>query len=176
MEILIAIAHILGSIIVFSLWGFVLLLFEAWDTKRNQKLVAEETSIALGVRVDDLGSEELAPKELQLLSEKFSTELFRNRISDFCGLIRTIWGWLENLTQALVLLAVIWYTITDSTDNAIYAWFIIGIAMVFWVTSVIFSLTCKLLTGRYPNQARVARKFIAEWVKNNSELLKSHHD
>ena len=171
MEILIAIAHILGSIIALFIFGFVVLLIAAWEADRIQKQVAAEASVALGVKVEDLDSEALAPKVLQLSAEKFSTELFRNRISDFCGLIQTIWGWLGNLIQVLVLLAVVWYTI-DSTENAVYAWFVVGIAIVFWLTSVIFSLTCKLLTGRYPGQAKEARKVAAEWVKNNSELFK----
>ena len=172
MEILIAIAHILGSIIALLIFGFVALLLAAWEADRIQKQVAAEASVALGVKVEDLDSEALAPKVLQLSAEKFSTELFRNRISDFCGLIQTMWGWLGNLTQVLVLLGVVWYTITDSTENAVYAWFIVGLAIVFWLASVIFSLTCKLLTGRYPGQAKGARKVAAEWVKSNSELFK----
>lgn len=176
MEILIAIAHILGSIVALIIFGFVILLIAAWETDRVQKQVAEEVSVALGVRVEDLDSEELAPKLLKLSSEKFSTELFRNRISDFCGLIRTMWGWLGNLTQVLVLMAVVWYSISDSIENATYAWFVVGIAIAFWLTSVIFSLICKLLTGRYPGQAKETRKVAAEWVKNKSKLLEPKND
>jgi hypothetical protein len=168
MEILIAIAHILGSIIALSIFGFVVLLIAGWEQSRIQKEVSEEASVTLGVTVEDLDSEELAPKILKLSAEKFSTELFRNRISDFCGLIRTMWGWLGNIIQVLVLLAVVWYTVTDSAENAVYAWFVLGIAIVFWLVSVIFSLACKLLTGRYPGQAKEARKATTEWVKNNS--------
>jgi hypothetical protein len=172
MEILIAIAHIIGSIVALFIFGFVVLLIAGWERGRIQKQVAEEASVALGVTVEDLDSEELAPKILKLSAEKFSTELLRNRISDFCGLIRTIWGWLGNIIQVLVLLAVVWYTITESTENAVYAWFVLGIAIVFWLVSVIFSLACKLLTGRYPGQAKEARIVAADWVKNNSGLLK----
>lgn len=171
MEILIATTHILGSIIAVVIFGFVLILIAVWETDRNQKRVVEETSIALGVKVEDLEREELAPKILQLSSEKFSSELLRNRLSDFCGLIRTLWGWLGTLTQVVVLLAVVWYTFTDNSENAVYAWFIVGIAVFFWLVSVIFSLMCKLLTGRYPGEAKQARKAAAEWVKNQGESL-----
>lgn len=172
MEILIAIAHILGSIIALFIFGFVVLLIAGWEQGRIQKQATEEASVALGVTVEDLDSEELAPRILKLSSEKFSTELFRNRISDLCALIRTMWGWLGNIFQVLVLLAVVWYTVTNSTENAVYAWFALGLAIAFWLVSVIFSLACKLLTGRYPGQAKEARKFAAEWVKNNSALFK----
>jgi hypothetical protein len=163
METLIAIAHILGSIVAVLVFGFVVLLIAGWESARNQKQILEETAVALGIRVEDLDSEEFAPKILQMSSEKFSTELFKNRISDFCGLIQTMWGWVGNIIQISVLLAVIWYTYTDSTENAVYAWFVAGIAIIFFLASFIFSLICKLLTGRYPNQAKEARKAAAEW-------------
>ncbi|MEJ1372597.1 MAG: hypothetical protein RPU32_12560 [Candidatus Sedimenticola sp. (ex Thyasira tokunagai)] len=171
MEALIAIAHILGSIIVVVIFGFIALLIVAWETDRNKKRVAEEMSVSLGVQIDDLDSEELIPKILQFSSEKFSSELLRNRLSDFCGLIRTLWDWLGTLSQAIVLLAVIWFTIIENNENAVFAWFIVGIAVVFWLVSVIFSLVCKLLTGRYPGQAKQARKAAAEWVKERGQSL-----
>ena len=171
MEILIALAHILGSIIVLAIFGLVVLLSFGWESYRIQKQEAEEASTTLGVKVEDLDSEELAPKLLQYWDEKFNSELFRNRISDFCGLIRLMWIWFGNIVQALILLAVIWYTITGSTENAVFAWFAVGIDIVFLVVSVIFSLACKLLTGRYPGQAKEARKGAFEWIKDNSELL-----
>jgi hypothetical protein len=167
MVILIAIAHILGSIIAVVIFWFVVILIASWETDRNQKRVAEELSVILGVKVEDLDRDEMAPKILDFSSKKFSSELFRNRLSDFCGLIRTLWGWLCTLTQLGVLLAVVWYTLTENSENAVYAWLIVGISVFFWLASVIFSLTCKLLTGRYPGEAKQARKAAAEWVKLN---------
>jgi len=93
--------------------------------------------------VDDLNNEELAPKLLQLSSERFSSDLLRNRISDLCGVVRTVWDWLSSLLQIAVLLGVVWYTITESLDTAVYAWFIVAIALFFWIASVVFSLVCR---------------------------------
>jgi len=176
MDILIAIGHILGSIICLLVFGFVVLLIGGWETDKVQKQVAEEASVALGVSVEDLDKEENARKLLKLSSDKFSSELFKNRLSDLCGLIRTVWGWLSNIIQAIVLIAVLWYTVTDGTENAVYAWFLLGISILSWLISVIFSLMCKLVTGRYPGQAKAARKVAAEWVKNNSELIDPTHE
>lgn len=176
MEILIASAHIIGSIISLLVFGFVVLLIGGWEAGKIQNQVAEEASVTLGISVEDLDKEEHAYKVLRLSADKFSTELFKNRISDFCGLIRTAWGWLTIIIQALVLIAVLWYTITDSTENAVYAWFLVGIYIFSWLASVIFSLTCKLLTGRYPGQAKAARKIAAEWVNNNNELLRATNE
>jgi len=175
MDVLIAIAHILGSILSLLLFGFVVLLISSWEAGKVQNQVLEEASITLGVKVEDLEKEEHAPMLLKLSSEKFSSELFKNRISDFLGLIRTFWDWLSNIVQAIVLIVVLWYTFADSTHNAVYAWFILGISIFSWIVSVIFSFTCKLFTGRYPGQAKEARKVAAEWVKNNSELFGATH-
>ena len=73
METLIAITHILGSIIALSVIGFVVFLLVCWESARNQKQIMEETAVALGIRVEDFDSEEFGPKILQMLSEKFST-------------------------------------------------------------------------------------------------------
>ncbi len=171
MEILIASANIIGSVVILGLFGFVVILFSAWELTKNQKQALEEASLALAIRVEDLDKEEHLQKLLKYFSEKFSPELFRNRFSDFCGFIRSAWVWLSNIVQAVILIAVLWYTITDDTQNAVYAWSIVGVAIFSFLVSIIFSLTCKLLTGRYPGQAKVARKVVAEWAENNGELL-----
>jgi len=98
--------------------------------------------------------------------ERFSSELLRNRLSDLCGLILTMWGWLSLLLQAAVLIGVVWYTFTDGTNTAVAAWFIVAIVLFFWITSVMFSLVCRVLTGRYPGQAKQARKMLAEFLKS----------
>jgi hypothetical protein len=78
--------------------------------------------------------------------------------------IRTVWGWLGLLLQIAVLLGVIWYTFTESAETAVYAWFIVAISLFFWTASVVFSLVCRLLTGRYPGEAKQARKSVAEFL------------
>jgi len=122
----------------------------------------------LGVAVEELDNKEMAPKLIQLSSDRFSRELLRNRISDLCGAIRTVWGWLGSLLQLAVILGVAWYTFTDNLNTAVYAWFIVAISLIFWVTSVAFSLTCRLFTGRYPGEAKQARKSVAEFLNNET--------
>src|SRR5262245_51192251 len=163
MELLVAIGHIGGSILAVFVLGIMVMLIASWETERNRKQVLEETAIKLGVTVDDLDSEELAPKLLQLSSDRFSSELLRNRLSDLCGAIRTMWGWLGSLLEVAVLIGVIWYTFTESKETAVYAWFIVAISLFFWIASVVFSLICRLLTGRYPGQAKQARRSLAEF-------------
>lgn len=160
----IAVGHILGSIAASVVFFFMVMLIASWELERNQKRRLLETAIKLGVTVDDLNSEELIPRLLQLSSERFSSDLIKNRVSDLFGVVRTVWGWLGSLLETGVLLGVIWYTITESLDTAVYAWCAVAIAIFFWLASVAFSLVCQFLTGLYPGEARQARKALGEFI------------
>jgi hypothetical protein len=166
MDALVAIAHIGGAAIAVFVFGIGVAIVSAWELKRNQRVALEEMSLAIGVPIDDLNNSEHTPKVLQFSSDKFSSELPRNRVSDLCGLIRTAWGWLGLLLEVGIFAAVVWYTTTDSFQNAVYAWWIVAVALVVWVVSVVFALLCNFLTGRYPGQARQVRKSLGEFVRN----------
>src|SRR5262249_26064052 len=127
----------------------------------------DELALKLRVPVTELEKEELIPKIVEVQAERFSNDLLRNRLSDFCGVIRTIWGWLGSLLQIGVLLAVIWYTFSDRSA-AVFAWSIVGIGLFFSITAILFSFLCLLLTGRYPGQAKAARKAVSEYLNSRS--------
>lgn len=40
-------------------------------------------------------------------------------------------------------------------------WLVLAVAVFFWLASVAFSPVCVVLTGRYPGEAKAARKVIA---------------
>jgi hypothetical protein len=166
---IVAIVHILGAIVANSVLGFGILVLGSWEAKRNQKAAVEEVSVALGIPADSLERAEHASKLLQFAAARFSPELLRNRLSDLCGWISTAWGWLSILLQVGVLLTVIWFSITDGPQNAIYAWWAVAIIFIFWIPQVLFSFLCKLATGRFPGQARQARKQLAKYLRNQRE-------
>jgi hypothetical protein len=164
-QVIIAIAHIVGSILAVLIIGLIFVFIASWEAERNQKHLLEDVSAKLGVVVDDLNNEELAPRILQFSSERFSSELLKNRLSDLCGVVRTLWGWLGWLLQIASLIGVVWFTITENLDNAVNAWFVVGIMLFFSVASIAFSFVCRLLTGRYPGEAKQARKAAADFLK-----------
>lgn len=166
MSVIIAVAHILGAIIALFAFESAVLALSAWELKRNQKAAAEEISIALGIPVESLGNTENASRVVRFNAERFSSDLFRNRLSDLCGWVQLAWGWLGRIFQVGVFFGAIWYSFTDSVQNAIYVWWVVAIALIFSVTSVVFGFVCKLVTGRFPGQARQARKQLAEYVRN----------
>lgn len=170
MSILVAVAHIAGSIFAFVLLAAAGLLLGAWETQRNERRALENASLELGVPVEALDNPDIVPRLIQLSSSRYSSELLRNRLSDFCGLLRTAWGWLGSLAEGGILIAVTWYTFTSDPANAIYAWWIIGVAIFFALISIVFSLVCKLLTGRYPGEARQARKSLIKFIGEQRAL------
>lgn len=172
MDILIAIGHIAGAVIVSTILGLIILFMTDWELERNQKRVLEELALKLGIPVADLEDEEKseqhAPKIIEIFMEKFSDELFKNRISDFLGIIHKASSGLSNILQVLLIIVVCWYTFTDDLGNAVYAWLINAIIILFCVANVVFSLFCKILTGRYPGQAKQARESLVKYHNENS--------
>lgn len=165
MSTLISIGHIVGAIIAQVALGFGLQMLGEWEIERNRKAALQELSIALGIPVSELDNVEHEAKVVKFAAARFDSELLRNRLSDLCGWIQTGWGWFGMLLQAGILLGVIWFTITEDPSISVYAWSIIAVVIFFCIVSVLFGLACKLLTGRYPGQAREARKILAEVIE-----------
>ena len=167
MSVTLALAHIAGAVIVVLAFGFGVLALWMWGQERIHKAAREEMSIALGISVDRLDDPENANRIVQFAAELFSSEKFQNRLSDLCWWVLVTWGWLSNLIQGGILIAVIWYSFTDSPSNAIYAWWVLAVAFLFWVISMALVFLCKLFTGRFPGQASLGRKNLAEFLRNS---------
>jgi uncharacterized membrane protein YciS (DUF1049 family) len=162
LSMLIAILHIVGAVVGTMAFGVVVLFISSWESERNKKVAQQELAITLGVAVEDLGDERLLSRIIALTSERFSNDRISNRLSDLCGIVQTAWGWFGWLLQIGIFIAVVWFSFAESLSNAIYAWWIIATGVFFFVTSVLFALACRLMTGRYPGQAKKVRKTMAE--------------
>jgi hypothetical protein len=57
---------------------------------------------------------------------------------------------------------------SSGAENAVYMWSVLAVAIFFWIVSVAFSLACLLLTGRYPGEAKMARKAIAAFIQQRN--------
>lgn len=161
MDILVAVAHIVGSILaVVALW-IVAVVIAAWETSHNERKAMDEIALHFGIPVDSLDADENSSKIIRFASDKYSSELLRNRLSDLSGFLRTVWGWIGSLTQIAIVIGVSWFTFTDDLQNAVNSWFIVAVFVIFSIVSIVFSLVCKLLTGRYPGQAKQVRKHLS---------------
>jgi hypothetical protein len=170
MTILIAIAHIFGALFLFAgiALGKNLDRLREWEIKRSYKRQKEEISIALGIPFDEIYNTEHKMRVVQFTAERFSSELFCNRLSDLCGLMQTIWNWLGQCVFLGTLFGIILFTITDDLSYSIYAWWIIPIALFFLLSSLLFALVCELLTGRFPGEAKQAREKMMEFIKQKN--------
>lgn len=161
---LIAVMHFVGAVVAVFILGAATLVVAEWEKERNRKAAVQEASIALGIPPDEFDDSKHSERIIRFTSDRFSSELFRNRLSDLVGLVSTAWNWIGTAVQVAVLCGVIWYSLRDS-QVAIYAWSVPALAIFFWLSSVALALLCKLLTGRYPGQARQARKMLGQLLE-----------
>lgn len=161
-----AILHILGAILALFLMGFLGIMLATWEQSLLEKRKLTEIAIKLKIPVDELSN----PDKDQIIAvfalEKYDSDKFSNRFSDFCGIIRIIWNCLLTLLQFAILGYVVFFTFTDDYNNAVHAWWVVPVTLLSAFITVIFSLLCKLLTNRYPGEASHARKYITEHLTN----------
>jgi hypothetical protein len=157
-----AIGHLVGAAVALSAIGFGLLAVSSWELQRNRRIALQEASLELGVPVDQLDEDRWRDKVTAWAVSRSSSELLRNRLSDLCGTVRTAWSWLGALAQWGVFLIAAWLAFTDDPASAVIAWGAIPLALFVTLTSAVFSIACKVLTGRYPGQAREMRKTLAQ--------------
>jgi hypothetical protein len=172
-----AIVHVVGALGVTFAFGLLVLFIGAWEQERIQKRRLQDASIALGVPLASIENDEsLIPRLLEYSSQRYSSELLRNRVSDLCGLLRTAWGWLGTLIQVGIVVGVGWAMYTSGAENAVYMWFVLGVAIFVWLAAVAFSFACLLLTGRYPGEAKVGRKFLAAFIEQRNASMPAAGD
>lgn len=166
MAMAMAIVHVVSALGLTVVFGLLVMAIGAWEQGRVHRRRLQDASIALGVPLAALESDEgLITRLTQYASQRYSSELLRNRVSDLCGLLRTVWGWLGALMQVGVVVGVGWYMYTDGAQNAVVMWSVLALAIFFWLTSVAFSFACLLMTGRYPGEAQMARKSISAVIE-----------
>lgn len=160
-----AVVHIVGALVATFAFGIFVLLMGERDKERIRRRRLEDISMALGVPVASLETDEsLAPRLVQYWSQRFSRELLRNRVSDLCGALWTVWGWLSTLLQAILIVVVGWLMYAYGPQSAVLMWCVLAIAVFFWVVSVAFSLACLLFTGRFPGEAKAGRLALAPFL------------
>jgi len=158
----IALAHVAGTVVALTAFGFLLIWLGQWEAERNQKRVLQEIATKLALPISALEKEDHLPKLINVFFERYSNELLRNRLSDLCGVLRTLWGWVGALLQYGTVGYVLWAIFSEGPEIGPIAWFAVGIAVFFWITSVLFSFVCYVITGRFPGEARASRNALSK--------------
>lgn len=162
MSSLVAISHIAGALIALTLLNIFDIYFNMKFSERHGKALQKQLAIDLGVSSEAFKTSDLTPRLMQLMAVRFSGDLAKNRISDICGRFLNLWVWLGFIVQAIVIIGVVWYAITESTDLAIYAWSVTAAYVFFFISSISFSFSCWIITGRLPGEASRTRAVLAK--------------
>ena len=155
---LMATIHIVGTFILMFAFECLLLVAGAWEANRYTKALMKELSVREGMDLETMPFEKSKDILLKYNAEMFSSELLRNRLSDLCGYVRIGWDWLSTFSRYGLLVFIAYLTLTDGPENAVYAWWSVAIMLVMWIVSYVFASVVHLLTGRFPGQARAARR------------------
>ena len=161
----IAVGHIVGALILSMALGIGWLVLAGWDNRRHEKLLLQEFCLKFRVPPEQIDNEPYSSKFIAYMTDKFSDEQLKNRISDLCGIIVFCWNILATIVQWAIPLWVIWITVSESKDNAVYIWAIFPVWLFFTVVGVLFVYACRILTGRFPGQAKKARKALVKLIQ-----------
>lgn len=168
-RMLAAALNLFGALGLTVLFGLFVHFVAAWEEERVRRRKLQDAALALGTTVSALERDEkYFPLLLQYLSNRYSSELLRNRISDLCGLLRTVWGWLASILQVIVFGVVCWRMYQDGPGLAAFMWAVFAISVLSWLASVVFSFACLLVTGRYPGEAKNGRKGLAAYAEQQA--------
>jgi hypothetical protein len=165
MEVVIAVANfgicaavLLGISIA---WTYIF----AWLGNRQSKRFVENAAVELGVSVHQPTTSQAHEKRFyNLAAQRFSPELLRNRLSDFFSLLQVCWGILGFVVQFAYFVSVAWHTFPSHLDNASYVWWTVGLFFV--ISNALFGMSCKLLLGRYPGEAKSWRRALSKNLEN----------
>jgi hypothetical protein len=166
MDTLVAVGHIVGAFFAIEAWTFVTVTFAAWGSERRKKEALQEIALALAIPVGELDHKENSAKVIQYLTKKYSPELLRNRLSDFCSSLQALWKWLTFALQYGTLIAVAWWTATDSLAVSAKAWLALAIAILLYLPTLILGWACILATGRGPGDARNTRERLSQIISD----------
>ncbi|WP_092422674.1 hypothetical protein [Pseudomonas sp. NFPP07] len=161
----IAITHIIGAVLASCLLIMASLIIGVWIKKRVIVAELQAISIQLGVAVEDLEDHANVDRALLFMADRYSNDRLSNRLSDLFGLLQTALDWLVFIVQIGILVGVIWSAATGSVGEASNAWSIPAISLLLWIERMLLMAACRVLTGRYPSQAKECRKKLSELLR-----------
>lgn len=157
-SVLVAIFHIVGTVVTLVVFGHLVVGILQSLQERNHKRVLQEIATTLGLPMSALEKKVNRPKYVQVASERYSNELLRNRLSDLCGVMLTLWVLIGALIQWGIVGYTIWLLFTEGPSIGLFPWVAVGVAIFFWLASMILLFACYILTGRFPGEARASRE------------------
>jgi len=158
MSILVAVTHVAGVIIAESGLAVLKRVLGHWVDANSIKRYEAEIALKLGISIKELNSGDRQREIHAFFTEKYSSELFGNRISDFCGIILVSFNMLSSFVEIAAFLLIVWKSFFGTLGDIVLLWGVPVFGIVCLVVGVVFSLACSVLTGRFPGEAKNGRK------------------
>lgn len=169
MDFLIAISHFVGVMVVQSGIAVGLFLLDAWHKQSRVRALERDFSLKLAIPLREINHEKWEQVVLKEMNERFSNELLRNRVSDLFGVLVFIWGWFSAIALFAIYIYIAWVTYSRGLENAIWVWSVVVLGLFATGVTVVLSLICRVLTGRYPSQARQVRKGLFQFAEGRQD-------
>ena len=150
--------HVAGALGTTGLLIGGVVALEVWLNKFREKAFAEEVAVRLNIPVALMDQDPIPVQVREFLAARYDADLFRNRLSDAFAWVLLVWGVLCILAATVTIFWVVWLLVADGRTNAPGMWLVPAIAICSIVVGTAGQTICKLLTGRLPGQAMLARK------------------
>lgn len=160
-----AIVHIVGAIVATY---YLLRAMKAaidWEAKRTGQLQMAEFASKLGISEDECYTGEGQRRFIELLAERYSSDLLANRLSDFFNLAINVWGWFGALVITGVGGTILWRTIFENRDESAFFWVVPALTLFVIITAAAVNLLCRLLTGSPAGDGKIYRKLAADYYE-----------
>jgi hypothetical protein len=173
-EMFIAASHVTLAIVVSAAWFWAGHKAGEWWGDRVQARCVEDFSIDLGVPASVLRTELASRQFIKYLSDRYSGESFRNRLSDLVDDLLFIFEGLCILAQLVVAGVVLWGIFSSGTSQAATIWILPLIGVFSTFIQSIVAVLCMGLFGRFPAEAKYWRKFVARSIERRAAMQDAH--
>lgn len=168
MDTLVAVLHVTGAALVTVIVSFA---FHSAGQALNTRRVKDqlnEFALEMGIAVEAVDDPANLAKLKKVATARFSSELFRNRLSDVIGLLMRGWAWFVLVVDVGVLLVVVYASVKAGASNAVYAWLTVAVELMGDLVSFAAYALCSLFTGRAPGQASAARALFTKLARQEA--------
>lgn len=186
MDILIALGHVVGAALLLIAFDIYIEKLRNLIQKNANKKIIEETAATLCVQVSEIDEEYsqvaykkflhgnskedggLSEKHFQYLWGRYSDNDFKNRFSDMAGTVVAIIGKIGDVIKILLALYIVFIV-----GEANLIWYVIPVSIVAWIAIFFIDFVCRLLTGRFPGEAKNYRQWLLSEIPATSNSAAS---
>jgi uncharacterized membrane protein (DUF106 family) len=162
--IILATVNILGAIIVQILVAAIISWISRLSTNRLHKQCIQDMAIQLGTVVEEVNQNKYKAEVIKIQAERYNRDLFKNRLSDLCGLLMNCLTWLSQIIFIFIVLGTSYYTLTNNFSGSGFVWVGVLWSFTFWIVNVLIYFICRFATGRTPGEAKNGRALIASFL------------